>query len=187
MKKLLCIDGNSILNRSFYGIRLLSTKEGLYTNALYGFTNVLLHQLEALAPDYAAIAYDLKVPTFRHKMYNEYKAGRHAMPPELAEQMPASRELAEALGFHVLDLPGYEADDILGTLSHMANTADEEIMTYVLTGDRDSLQLIGPSVHVLLAGNKETAEMDEAAFEAMYTVHVDQFVFNGIDHKKHSF
>ena len=176
MKKLLCIDGNSILNRSFYGIRLLSTKEGLYTNALYGFTNVLLHQLEALAPDYAAIAYDLKVPTFRHKMYDEYKAGRHAMPPELAEQMPASRELAEALGFHVLDLPGYEADDILGTLSHMANAADEEIMTYVLTGDRDSLQLIGPNVHVLLAGNKETAEMDEAAFEAAYTVHVDQFV-----------
>ena len=176
MKKLLCIDGNSILNRSFYGIRLLSTKDGLFTNALYGFTNVLLHQLEAIRPDYAAVAYDLKVPTFRHKMYDEYKAGRHAMPPELAEQLPASRELARALGFHVLDLPGYEADDILGTLSHMANTADEEIMTYVLTGDRDSLQLIGPKVHVLLAGNKETAEMDEAAFEAAYTVHVEQFV-----------
>ena len=176
MKKLLCIDGNSILNRSFYGIRLLSTKDGLYTNALYGFTNVLLHQLETLRPDYAAVAYDLKVPTFRHKIYDEYKAGRHAMPPELAEQMPTSREFAKALGFHVLDLPGYEADDILGTLSQMANAADEEIMTYVLTGDRDSLQLIGSNVHVLLAGNKETAEVDEAAFEAMYTVHVDQFV-----------
>ena len=90
MKTLLCIDGNSILNRSFYGIRLLTTKDGVPTNALYGLTNVISRELEALKPDYAAIAYDLKAPTFRHNMYAEYKAGRHAMPDELRAQMPVS-------------------------------------------------------------------------------------------------
>lgn len=176
MKKLLCIDGNSILNRSFYGIRLLTNRDGFPTNALYGLVNVLTKQLETISPDYAAIAYDLKAPTFRHKMYDAYKAGRHAMPEELALQMPASREVAEALGLHVLSMEGYEADDILGTLSHMAATSDEACMAYLLTGDRDALQLIGPRVHVLLAGNTETADMDKAAFMAKYGVASGQFV-----------
>ncbi len=176
MKKLLCIDGNSILNRSFYGIRLLTNGDGFPTNALYGMVNVITRQIEALSPDYVAIAYDLKAPTFRHKMYDAYKAGRHAMPEELAQQMPASKELAEAMGWHVLSLEGYEADDILGTLAHMAAVSEDECMAYVLTGDRDSLQLIGPRVHVLLAGNTETADMDEAAFTEKYGVASTQFV-----------
>lgn len=176
MKKLLCIDGNSILNRSFYGIRLLTNRDGFPTNALYGLTNVILKQLEALKPDYAAIAYDLKAPTFRHEMYDAYKAGRHAMPDELAQQMPASRELAAMLGLHVLSCEGYEADDILGTLARMAEEAPEECTAYLLTGDKDSLQLISPRVHILLAGNAETADMDEAAFFERYGVPSDRFV-----------
>ena len=176
MKKLLCIDGNSILNRSFYGIRLLTTKDGFHTNALYGLVNVISRELEALKPDYAAIAYDLKAPTFRHKMYDAYKAGRHAMPDELREQMPVSREFAEMLGLHILDMEGYEADDILGTLAAMAEADPEDCMAYLLTGDKDSLQLISPRVHVLLAGNAATTDTDEAAFMEKYGVRPDQFV-----------
>ena len=176
MKKLLCIDGNSILNRSFYGIRLLTTKDGFPTNALYGLVNVISRELEALKPDYAAIAYDLKAPTFRHKMYDAYKAGRHAMPDELRAQMPVSREFAEMLGLHILDMEGYEADDILGTLAAMAEADPEDCMAYLLTGDKDSLQLISPRVHVLLAGNAATTDTDEAAFMEKYGVRPDQFV-----------
>ncbi len=176
MKKLLCIDGNSILNRAFYGIRLLTTQDGTPTNALYGLVNVLSRELEAIKPDYAAIAYDLKAPTFRHKMYTDYKAGRHAMPDELRTQMPLSRELAAMLGIHVLDKEGFEADDILGTLAAMAEADPEDCCAYLLTGDKDSLQLISPRVHVLLAGNNETSDMDEAAFIAKYGVRPEQFV-----------
>ena len=176
MKKLLCIDGNSILNRSFYGIRLLTTKDGAPTNALYGLVNVISRELEALKPDYAAIAYDLKAPTFRHEMYADYKAGRHAMPDELRAQMPVSREFAEMLGLHILDMEGYEADDILGTLAAMAEADPEDCMAYLLTGDKDSLQLISPKVHVLLAGNNATTDTDEAAFMEKYGVRPDQFV-----------
>ena len=176
MKKLLCIDGNSILNRSFYGIRLLTTKDGFPTNALYGLVNVISRELEALKPDYAVIAYDLKAPTFRHKMYDAYKAGRHAMPDELRAQMPVSREFAEMLGLHILDMEGYEADDILGTLAAMAEADPEDCMAYLLTGDKDSLQLISPRVHVLLAGNNATTDTDEAAFTEKYGVRPDQFV-----------
>ncbi len=176
MKTLLCIDGNSILNRSFYGIRLLTTKDGFPTNALYGLVNVISRELERLKPDYAAIAYDLKAPTFRHSMYADYKAGRHAMPDELRAQMPISREFAQMLGLHILDMEGYEADDILGTLAAMAETDPEECIAYLLTGDKDSLQLISPRVHVLLAGNNETKDMDEQAFIDKYGVRPDQFV-----------
>ena len=176
MKKLLCIDGNSILNRSFYGIRLLTTKDGFPTNALYGFVNIISKQIEELKPDYAAVAFDLKAPTFRHKMYDAYKAGRHAMPEELARQMPEAKILAKTLGLHVLELEGYEADDILGTLARLADESQEECVAYVLTGDRDSLQLIGPRVHVLLATNAETIDMNESAFTEKYGVLPSQFV-----------
>ena len=103
MKKMLVIDGNSIVNRAFYGIRPLTTKEGLHTNAVYGFVNILLKNLQTVSPDYAAVAFDLKSPTFRHEAYAEYKAGRHAMPDELKMQMPYARRCAAALGFAVLD------------------------------------------------------------------------------------
>ena len=124
MKKLLCIDGNSILNRQFFGIRFLSAKDGFPTNAIFGFVNVLTRQLESLAPDYIAVAFDLKAPTFRHKMYAEYKAGRKPSPEDLIKQFPAAKDICRAMGIAVLELEGYEADDILGTLSKMAENAD---------------------------------------------------------------
>lgn len=175
MKNLLVIDGNSILNRAFYGIRLLTNRQGLYTNALFGMVNMIQKQLDALSPDYAAIAFDLHAPTFRHQMYDEYKAGRKPMPEELRVQMPYAKQLARAMGLTVLELEGYEADDILGTLSNMACGA-EDVRAYVLTGDRDSLQLINDHVHVLLAGNADTVEYDAQAFLNKYGVRPDQYV-----------
>ena len=175
MKKLLCIDGNSILNRQFYGIRFLSAKDGFPTNAIFGFVNVLLRQLETLSPDYIAVAFDLKAPTFRHNMYAEYKAGRRPSPEELIKQFPAAKELCRALGISVLELEGYEADDILGTLSAMAEEMGD-VEAYVLTGDRDSLQLISKTTRVLLATNTDTVVFDEAAFLEKYGVRADQYV-----------
>jgi len=173
-KKLLAIDGNSILNRAFYGVRPLTTKDGFYTHALYGMITMISRQAEALKPDYCAVAFDLKAPTFRHEMYGAYKAGRRPMPEELAMQLPVAKELLKALGYSVLELAGYEADDILGTLASMCEEADCE--AYILTGDRDSLQLISDHVHVLLATNAETVDMDEARFFEKYGVSSKVFV-----------
>lgn len=175
MKNLLAIDGNSILNRAFYGIRLLTNREGLCTNALFGMVNIIQKQLDAISPTYAAIAFDLHAPTFRHKMYDEYKAGRKPMPEELRMQMPYAKKLAQAMGLTVLELEGYEADDILGTLAEMAGDS-EETRAYILTGDRDSLQLINDRAHVLLAGNQDTVTYDAAAFLEKYGVRPDQYV-----------
>lgn len=175
MKKLLAIDGNSILNRAFYGIRMLTNRQGLCTNALFGMVNIIQKQLDALHPDYAAIAFDLHAPTFRHRMYDEYKAGRKPMPEELRMQMPYAKQLAQAMGLCVLEREGYEADDILGTLAAMADGAGDTC-AYILTGDRDSLQLIGEHVCVLLAGNADTVSYDSEAFFAKYGVRPDQYV-----------
>lgn len=176
MKKILCIDGNSILNRQFYGIRPLSTPDGFPTNAIFGFVNVLSRQIDALQPDFVAVAFDLKAPTFRHKMYGEYKAGRKPMPEDLARQMPVAKEICRAMGISVLEIEGYEADDILGTLAKAADDSQGQLFTYVLTGDRDSLQLISDSVTVLLATNTDTVPFDDAAFFEKYGVHANQYV-----------
>ena len=149
--KLLVLDGNSIINRAFYGIKLLTTKDGRYTNAIYGFMNIFYKLCDELHPDSVAFAFDLKAPTFRHKMYDEYKAGRKPMPPELAEQMPGLKDLLRALGYKIVTKEGYEADDILGTLAFSCKDGDE---CYIATGDRDSLQLVGDNVKVLLASTK---------------------------------
>ena len=174
MKKLLVIDGNSILNRAFYGVKLLSNKNGLFTNAIFGMINIINKQVEAVKPDYAAVAFDLKAPTFRHKMYDAYKAGRHAMPDELRVQFPYAKRVLHEMGFAVIEKEGYEADDILGTLAKMAEERDIE--AFVLTGDRDSLQLITDKTTVLLATNKDTLTMDRAAFFEKYGVDSSQFV-----------
>ncbi len=173
-KKLLAIDGNSIINRAFYGVRPLTTRTGFPTNALYGIVTMVTRQAEALSPDYLAVAFDLKAPTFRHEMYKEYKAGRRPMPEELAAQLPVAKELFAALGYHILELEGYEADDILGTLAAWCDDADCD--AYLLTGDRDALQLIDERVHILLATNSETIDMDEARFMEKYGVRSSQFV-----------
>ncbi len=174
MKKLLIIDGNSILNRAFYGIRPLTNASGLHTNALFGVLNILLKQLGEVQPDYAAIAYDLPAPTFRHKEYAEYKAGRKKMSEELAMQLPYSKKLSELLGITVLTLEGYEADDILGTVSEMAG--EHNIHSYILTGDKDSLQLINDQATVLLATNNDTVPYDRDKFFEKYGVEPSEFI-----------
>ncbi|MBQ7383741.1 MAG: DNA polymerase I, partial [Clostridia bacterium] len=174
MKKILVVDGNSILNRAFYGVRPLTTKDGLHTNAVFGMYTILSKNINAVKPDYCAVAFDLKAPTFRHKMFEGYKANRKGMPEELAEQLPYAKECMRGMGFTVLELEGYEADDILGTVS--ANAANEGIHSYVLTGDRDSLQLIDKDTTVLLATNKETVNFDREHFLEVYGIEPSQFV-----------
>ena len=150
--KLLAIDGNSIINRAFYGIKLLSTKDGTYTNAIYGFINILNRLLEKENPDCVAVAFDLKAPTFRHKMYDAYKAGRHAMPDELRGQFPILKEWLTLAGYSYIECEGFEADDILGTLAHNADISGNSCV--IATGDRDSLQLVSDSTRVLLTVTK---------------------------------
>ncbi|MBR6548213.1 MAG: DNA polymerase I [Clostridia bacterium] len=150
--KLLVLDGNSIINRAFYGIRPLTTKDGVFTNGIYGFLNILLKLKEQVNPDGIAAAFDLKAPTFRHKMYDAYKAGRKGMPDELAMQMPLLKELLPLMGVTVLQKEGFEADDILGTLA--ANCVAQGVDCVLATGDRDSLQLVSEHTHVLLAATK---------------------------------
>ena len=152
--KMLVIDGNSIINRAFYGIKPLSNKKGIFTNAIFGFMNIYFKHFEAVKPDFVAVAFDLRSPTFRHKKVASYKANRKGMPPELAQQLPLLKELLTLMGITIIEKEGFEADDILGTLSKTCS--DSNIECFVLTGDRDSLQLIDDKVTVRLATNKDT-------------------------------
>lgn len=149
---LLVIDGNSIANRAFYGIRLLSTKDGRYTNAIVGFLNILQKLKEMSNADHIAVAFDVHAPTFRHQQYEAYKAGRKGMPEELRQQMPVLKNVLSLMGYHIVEKEGYEADDILGTLSRAAMAAG--LPCYIATGDRDALQLVTDTVTVLLASTK---------------------------------
>ena len=164
--KFLAIDGNSILNRAFYGIKLLSNKKGVFTNAIFGFMNIYLKNVSDVKPDAVAVAFDLKAPTFRHKAAAYYKANRKGMPPELAQQLPLIKELLGLMGVTVLECEGWEADDILGTLSKMCSDGGDKC--FVLTGDRDSLQLIDDNVTVLLATNKGEINYTPARFTEDY-------------------
>ncbi len=150
-------DGNSILNRAYYGVRPLSTADGLPTNACYGFTNIVTHELSEVKPDIACMTFDLKTKTFRHKYYGEYKANRKGMPDELAQQLPYAKQLAAALGLTIAECEGFEADDVIGTFS--AICARNGIECYIVTGDRDSLQLVSETTTVRLLSNNETKIM----------------------------
>ncbi len=152
-EKLLLIDGHSILNRAFYGIPLLTNSEGLHTNAVYGFLNILFHVLDEETPDYLAVAFDLKAPTFRHKMYPEYKGTRKAMPEELREQVPLIKEMLCAMQIPLLMLEGYEADDLIGTISLQAEKKGMQVS--ILSGDRDLLQLASELVCVRIPKTKQ--------------------------------
>ena len=176
MKKLLAIDGNSILNRAYYGIKPLTTSTGLYTNAIYGMVTILWKNITNIAPDAIVTAFDVKAPTFRHKEYDAYKAGRKPMPEELAMQLPYAKKIAAMLGSRVVELEGWEADDVLGTLAGMADDSDGEWETFILTGDRDSLQLISKNVTILLATNSDTISFDRERFISEYGVTPEQFV-----------
>ncbi len=178
MKKLLIIDGNSIINRAFYGIRLLTNKDGMYTNAIYGFVNIMLKHMEELCPEYVAVAFDLKAPTFRHKMYDKYKAQRKGMPDELRMQMPVMKEILSAMNVTILEKEGFEADDIIGTVSRMCRESDVEC--FVLTGDKDDLQLATDTTKILLTvtkgGTTTTEELDSDDIWDIYGITPTQFV-----------
>lgn len=171
--KILAIDGNSIMNRAFYGIKALSTSKGEYTNALTGFMNIYLKELEAVQPDCAAVAFDLKAPTFRHKSDAAYKANRKGMPHELALQIPLIKEILADLGVKTLECEGFEADDILGTLSEIFGNGGECV---ILTGDRDSLQLVSESCTVRLATNRETVVYTPDKFREDYGLEPIQLI-----------
>ena len=175
MKKILVIDGNSIINRAFYGIRILTTKSGKYTNAIFGMVNMVTRQLDAIKPDYCAVAFDIKHPTFRHEMYEGYKAGRHPTPPELLAQFADAKECLTLMGIKVLELPGWEADDIQGTIAKMAHN-EKNTESYILSGDRDLLQLIDDKVTVLLATNTDTLTMKREQFREKYGIEPELFV-----------
>lgn len=168
--KLLAIDGNSIINRAFYGIKLLTAKDGTYTNAVYGFINILNRLTELEKPEGVAVAFDLKAPTFRHKKYAEYKAGRKGMPEELAQQMPIMKEWLTLAGYTCVECETYEADDILGSLAALCEKSGNECV--IATGDRDSLQLVSDTTRVLLAATKmgkpEIINYDKAALFERY-------------------
>ena len=172
--KLLAIDGNSIMNRAFYGIKALSNSKGQFTNAITGFMNIYLKEIGQVQPDCAAVAFDLRAPTFRHKANADYKANRKGMPDELAQQMPVIKELLTDLGIKVVECEGYEADDILGTLSKAC--ADSGNECFILTGDRDSFQLVSDSVTVRLAGTKETKIYTPARIMEEYGVQPRQMI-----------
>ena len=167
--KILVVDGNSILNRAFYGIKPLTTKDGQFTNAIYGFLTMFERMKADVQPDAVAIAFDLKTKTFRHKMYDLYKANRKGMPEELHQQMTPLKELLRDLGYTIVTCEGYEADDILGTLSKAA--ADRGDTCVIATGDRDSLQLVSDKVSVRLCKNMSgTMLYTPATVEAEYGV-----------------
>ena len=150
--KLLILDGNSVINRAFFGVRPLTTREGLYTHAIYGFLNILEKVEKEEQPEAIAVAFDLHGPTFRHERYDGYKATRHGMPEELAMQMPLMKDVLRAMNIPIYECKGWEADDVIGTVGKICSNNDWECV--VVTGDRDSLQLIDENVHIKLVISK---------------------------------
>lgn len=178
MKKLLILDANSIINRAFYGIRPLSAADGTPTNAVYGFLNILIKLLNEHKPDYLCAAFDLKTPTFRHKMYDGYKAQRRPMPDDLRVQMPIAKDILRAMNVTLLEKEGYEADDIIGTVSRICGRNGVEC--YIATGDKDDLQLADEYTKIILtvtkSGLNETTVYDEAAVRERYHVSPVEFI-----------
>ena len=144
--KLVLIDGHSILNRAFYGVPPLTNSEGLHTNAVYGFLNIMFKVLEEEDADHLAVAFDLPEPTFRHRMYEGYKGNRKPMPEELAQQVPLMKDVLKSMGIPIMTLAGFEADDILGTLAKKSAAAGATVS--VVSGDRDLLQLADTHIKI---------------------------------------
>ena len=150
--KLMILDGNSVINRAFFGVRPLTTREGLYTHAIYGFLNILERMEKEEQPEAICVAFDLHGPTFRHLKYDGYKANRHGMPEELAMQMPVMKDVLRAMNIPIYECQGWEADDVIGTVGKICSGSGWECV--IVTGDRDSLQLIDENVHVKLVISK---------------------------------
>ncbi|MGL5151319.1 MAG: DNA polymerase I [Clostridium sp.] len=176
MERLLILDSNSLMNRAFYAIPALTNSEGINTNAIFGYTNMIAKLKNEINPTMIAATFDKKGPTFRHTEYKEYKAGRKKMPPELAEQFPIVKELLKTIGIPVFEMDGYEADDIIGTLSKRAS--EQGIEVYVVTGDKDALQLASDLVNVVITkkGVTETAIYDEKTFIEEFGITPTQFI-----------
>ena len=183
MEKLVVIDGNSILNRAFYGIggannKMLQTADGVFTNAVYGFLAIMFKLIDDVNPDYIAVAFDVKHPTKRHEMYKDYKGTRHGMPDELASQMPLIKDVLKAMNIAVLEKPGYEADDILGTLSRVGEANGKDVI--LLTGDRDSFQLATDHTTIRIPrtkqGHTETEDFDRNKIIEIYGIEPVQMI-----------
>lgn len=178
MNKLLILDSNSIINRAYYGVRPLTSPDGTPTNGIYGFLNILMKLINEIQPNYIFAAFDLKAPTFRHKMYKEYKANRKGMPEDLAVQMPIMKNILSLMNIPILQLEGFEADDIIGTVSRICGEKNTEC--YIATGDRDDLQLAGNGTTVVLTSTKHgqsvTELFDDAAVKNKYGVTPSEFV-----------
>ncbi|WP_010238405.1 DNA polymerase I [Clostridium arbusti] len=176
MERLLILDGNSLMNRAFYAIPALNNSEGLNTNAIYGFINMLFKMKEELKPDYIVTTFDKKAPTFRHKEYKDYKAGRKKMPPELAEQFPVVKELLEKLAINIFEIEGFEADDLIGTLAYFSR--DKGIEVYIITGDKDALQLADDNIKIVInkKGMTEKEIYDKDRMLSDYGVTPKQFI-----------
>ncbi|PHV71450.1 DNA polymerase I [Sporanaerobium hydrogeniformans] len=176
--KLLLFDGHSMANRAFYGIPLLTNKEGVYTNAVYGFLNILLSIIEKEKPDYLGVAFDVSAPTFRHEFSAEYKGNRKGMPQELRPQIPLIKQVLEAMSIHMLEKPGFEADDVLGTLAKSAEKEGMEVV--VVSGDRDLFQITSDHIQIKIPRTKKTGTEIESFFakdvEATYGVTPIQFI-----------
>ena len=164
--KLLILDGNSVINRAFYGVKPLTTRDGLFTHAIYGFLNILERMEKEEQPEAVCVAFDLKGPTFRHLRYDGYKATRHGMPEELAQQMPVMKDVLRAMNIPIYECQGWEADDVIGTVGRICGEEDWECV--IVTGDRDSLQLIDDHVTVALETTKGTIRFDPETFRAEY-------------------
>lgn len=180
-QKLMLIDGNSILNRAFYGLQgtnLLATSDGLYTNAIYGFINIMNKYIEEENPQYLCVAFDLKAPTFRHKQFDGYKANRKGMPEELRVQVPVIKEVLDAMKIKRLEMEGFEADDILGSISLCAQQKNMDVV--IVTGDRDALQLASKSTRIKIprtkGGKTETEEYDFDVILEKYNIEPVQFI-----------
>ena len=178
MEKLVLIDGHSILNRAFYGVPVLTNSEGLHTNAIYGFLNILFKILEEEQAEYLAVAFDLKAPTFRHKMYEEYKGTRKPMPEELHEQVPVMKEVLKAMGVPILTKEGFEADDVLGTAAKRAQSLGMEVS--VVSGDRDLLQLADTHIRIRIPrtsrGSTEIHDYYPEDVKKEYRVTPEEFI-----------
>ena len=181
MSRLLVVDGNSIMNRAFYGImgsKMLMTKDGTYTNAVYGFLAIIFKVIDDIHPDYMAVAFDLKAPTARHKMYEGYKANRHGMPDELAAQMPIIKDVLRAMNITIIEKEGYEADDVLGTLAKFGEADGVDVT--ILSGDRDTFQLATDKVTIRIprtkAGKTEEDDFDRAKVIETYGVEPKQLI-----------
>ena len=171
MSKVILIDGHSILNRAYYGIPLLSNAEGLHTNAVYGFLNIMFKILDEEKADYLAVAFDVHAPTFRHEMFEAYKGSRKPMPEELREQVPVIKEVLHAMQIPTLEHAGYEADDILGTLGKAYEAAGYDVS--IISGDRDLLQLATDKIKIRIPKTKMSGTEIEDYYAAESTCKVE--------------